>query len=106
MIDLKGLAIPKRFKLFASTIQVVFDNKRMNDMTNYGLAEYSEHKITLSDVHGVDPLSQDRILDTFYHEKVHMILDSMHERDLSANEKFVDVFAKLLRQSDETAIFE
>ena len=45
-------------------------------------------------------------MDTFYHEKVHIILDTMGERELSQNEKFVDTFAKLLRQSDETANYE
>jgi hypothetical protein len=34
------------------------------------------------------------------------ILDAMNEKDLNNNEKFVDLFAKLLRQSDETAEFE
>lgn len=99
------MRIPKSFKLFASKIDVVFDNQRMNDKDCYGLAEYSNTKITLSDTHGTTLLSEDRIMDTFYHEKVHMILDTMHERELSENEKFVDTFAKLLRQSDETAIY-
>jgi len=66
---------------------------------------FSESKITLSTTHGVDKLSDDKILNTFYHEKVHAILDTMHERELSANEKFVDTFANLLRQSDETSKF-
>lgn len=97
--------IPKKFKLFGTTINVIFDNKRMNDNGFYGLAEYGQTKITLSDVHGTEKLTNDRITETFYHEKVHTILDAMHERDLSANEKFVDVFAKLLRQADITAEF-
>lgn len=95
--------IPKTFKLFGSTINVVFDNVRMNNVNAYGEADYSNLTITLSDTEGITPLSKDRILDCFYHEKVHMILDSMQERDLSKNEKFVDLFAKLLRQSDITA---
>lgn len=92
---------PFSFKLFATTIDVVWNNQRMNDKGQYGEASYSESKITLSDTCGVDPLSEDRIKDCFYHEKVHIILDSMHEYELSKNEKFVDQFAKLLRQSDE-----
>lgn len=100
------MKIPKRFKLFGTTYTVVFDNKRMNDLKCYGYAEYSESKITLSDTDGVDKLSEDKILDAFYHEKVHSILDMMHERELSDNEKFVDIFAKLLRQADETAEFD
>jgi hypothetical protein len=98
--------IPKRFKLFAATINIEWDNKLMNQKDSYGEAHYSQSKIILSNTHGVEPLSQDKILDTYYHEKVHIILDTMNERELSRNEKFVDVFAKLLRQSDETAEYE
>jgi len=97
--------IPKSFKLFATTINVFWDNNRMNDKGLYGLSDYSKSEITLSTTNGVDALSEDKIVDTFYHEKVHMVLDSMNRNDLSNDEQFVDVFAKLLRQSDETAQF-
>ncbi len=93
---------PFKFKLFATTIDVVWDNKRMNDKRIYGESDYSSSKITLSTSNGTDELSDDKIKDTFYHEKVHMILDTMHEYDLSKKESFVDQFAKLWRQSDET----
>jgi len=99
------MKIPKEFKLFQTTIKVVWNNKRMNDVDAYGYFDYSKSEITLGTTDGVDKLSSDRISDCFYHEKVHSILESMRERDLSKNEQFVDVFAKLLRQSDETAIF-
>ena len=99
----KKLGIPKSFQLFGATVNVVFDNKRMEDMGSYGLASYGESEITLSNTQGVDKLSEDRIKDCFYHEKVHLILDSMNERELSKNERFVDIFAKLWRQSDVTA---
>jgi len=95
--------IPKQFKLFGSTIEVIFDNKYCNNKNLYGEASYSENKIILSNVDGVDDLSPDRVLDTYYHEKVHLILDSMGEADLSKNEKFVEIFSKLLRQSDITS---
>lgn len=98
--------IPKRFKLFGSTINIVWDNKLMNQKENYGEAHYSQSKIILSHTHGVEPLSQDKILDTYYHEKVHLILDTMNEKELSRNERFVDVFAKLLRQSDITSEYK
>lgn len=95
--------IPSKFKLFGTTINVVWDNVQMNRGQKYGQADYSKCEITLSDTHGVEQLTEDRMMDTFYHEKVHIILDSMQERDLSNNERFVDIFAKLLRQADETA---
>ena len=95
--------IPRSFKLYATTINVVWDNQRMDDLKAYGHWHPSNSTITLANIDGVTGLSNDRIKDTFYHEKVHAILDTMHEYKLSSNEKFVDTFAKLLRQSDESA---
>lgn len=97
--------IPKKFKLFATEINVVWDNKYCNDKSQYGESDYSQSIIILSTTNARDNLSEGKILDTFYHEKVHMILDTMREPELSKNEKFVDLFAKLLRQSDETSEF-
>lgn len=97
------MKIPKRFKLFATTWEIEWDNEKSNDHSRYGSSHYSESKIVLSTTQGMTALSEDRIIDTFYHEKVHAILNSMKEDELSDNERFVDVFAKLLRQADETA---
>ena len=95
--------IPKTFNLFATEIKVVFDNQKMNDMNCYGLSDYSTSTITLANTDGTQKLSEGKLMDTFYHEKVHIILNTMNENELSKNEKFVDVFAKLLRQSDVTS---
>lgn len=100
------MKIPSSFWLFATQINIVWDNKICNDKRMYGESDYGRSAITLSTEVERDKLSEGKIADTFYHEKIHMILDTMNERDLSANEKFVDVFAKLLRQSDETAIYD
>lgn len=104
-MNLKKIKIPKKFKLFATTVNIVWNNKRLNDKATYGLTEYSKSDITLSTLDGAEELSKDRIMDTFYHERTHSILDAMNERDLSNNEKFVDVFSKLIRQADESAEF-
>lgn len=97
--------IPKKFRLFGTTIDVVWDNKRCNDTNAYGLSEYSQSKITLSTKDGGESLSKDRMIDCFYHERTHSILDAMNEGELSKNEKFVDVFSKLLRQAIESSEF-
>lgn len=99
------MEIPKKYKLFGTTVNVVWDNKRLNDKSVYGLCDYSKSEVILSTTHGIEELSEDRMMDTFYHERTHSILDAMNERDLSDNEKFVDVFSKLLRQADESAEF-
>lgn len=97
--------IPKSFMLFGATIKIIFDSKTCDDRSQYGHASYGESEIVLTKTDHTIKLSEDKILDTFYHEKIHMILDTMNERELSRNEKFVDIFAKLLRQSDESAIY-
>lgn len=97
--------IPTRFTLYASTVNIVWNDKLMDDMKAYGYWHPSDLTITLSKVDGQRTLSEDKMMDTFYHEKVHAILDTMQEYDLSKNEKFVDTFAKLLRQSDATSEF-
>ena len=97
------MKIPKKFKLFGTTINVEWDNKRLNDRNVIGECFYVTSKITLCDCVGLDKLSEDKIEDVFYHEKVHMILDTMSKHDLSKDEEFVDIFAKLLRQSDVTS---
>lgn len=99
------MKIPKKFKLFGTTYKVIWNNKRMNDKEVYGLSDYSRSEITLSTTIGTEKLNEDKIMDTFYHERTHAILDMMNEKELSSNEKFVDVFSKLLRQADETAKF-
>lgn len=45
-------------------------------------------------------------VNTFYHELVHIILDSMGEKELSSNEKFVSCFAGFLTDAMDKAYFE
>ena len=45
---------------------------------------------------------EDTIMNTFYHEKVHSIL-SLMGHELNNNEEFIDLFARLLRQTDITS---
>ena len=94
--------IPISFKLFGSTIKVTFDNKKADHINCFGCFEYSKQEITLANKDGLDDISQDRIIETFYHERTHAILNAMNKKELSEDEGFVDVFSKLLRQADET----
>lgn len=97
------MKIPKRFQLFATTVNVVFNDAKLSYNSNFGECSYSNAEIILCEKYKGGQLPESTILDTFYHEKVHVILDAMGEHDLSKNEKFVEVFSRLLRQSDETA---
>ncbi len=99
------MKIPKSFKLFGTKINILFDNKRMNNESCLGISEHAKNTITLTEEYKGNELSSDIITDTYYHEKIHTILDAMGETELSKNEKFIEVFSRLLRQSDETSDF-
>lgn len=47
--------------------------------------------------------SESNKLNTFFHELTHIILDTMGEHELSANEKFVSTFSSFLTESIITA---
>lgn len=97
--------IPKRFKVFASTINVVFDNVRLSNEGILGDCSFTDNQISICSEFKSDKVTDCNTVDTFYHEKVHIILDAMGEHELSKKEKFVEVFSRLLRQSDESAEF-
>tara|TARA_R110000868_G_scaffold334194_1_gene594872 strand:+ start:2273 stop:2596 length:324 start_codon:yes stop_codon:yes gene_type:complete len=98
--------IPTSFKVFASTITVAFEDTRLSNESVLGECSFTDNKIALCKEYKGEPLTPSCVLDTFYHEKIHIILDAMGEHELSKKEKFVEVFARLLRQSDETAEFD
>ena len=95
--------IPNKFKVFASVIDVNFDSERLSNHGLLGDCSFTDGKINLCDKYRGEKISDSCVLDTFYHEKVHIILDAMGEHELSQNEKFVEVFARLLRQSDQSS---
>ena len=97
------MKIPKKFKLFGTEFTVDFDNEKMDKENAIGVSYFSSCSIVLASKDKGKPINKNVIIDSFYHEKVHTILDAMGEHKLSQNEKFVEVFSRLLRQSDETA---
>ncbi len=99
------MKIPKSFKVFATTINVVYNDIRLSYNNILGECSYTDSVIELCGNYKGDTLNEGTVVDTFYHEKIHIILDAMGEHELSKNEKFVEVFSRLLRQSDETAIY-
>ena len=99
------MKIPKKFNIFASTINVGFDNLRLSNEGVLGDCSFTDNQINICSEYKGEKVSECSTIDTFYHEKVHIILDAMGEHELSKQEKFVEVFARLLRQSDESAEF-
>ena len=97
------MKIPKSFKVFASTVNITTDdNIRLSNDQVLGDCSFSDLQINVCTEYKGEKVADCTAIDTFYHEKIHIILDAMGEHDLSQNEKFVEVFARLLRQADAT----
>jgi len=99
------MKIPKKFKVFASTINVSYESTRLSNEGILGDCSFTDSKITICNEYKGETINDCVMTDTFYHEKIHIVLDAMGEHELSKNEKFVEIFARLLRQSDESAEF-
>lgn len=97
------MKIPKSFKLFATKIEVVLDDKETNNRNILGESALFKSQILVGTKIRGDKVDEGAMMDTFYHEKVHMILDSMGKHELSKDEEFVEIFSRLLRQSEETS---
>ena len=95
--------IPKQFELFGLTFDVIIEDKRNDDKSSYGFAEFSSQKIYIASQHGLIKLSSDKMKKVFCHELVHIILDSMGKNELSNDEDFVHIFGNLLFQFVKTA---
>lgn len=94
---------PNSFKVFATTIKVQHDNIRLSNESNLGDCSYTDNLISLCSIYKGEKITDSAVADTLYHEKIHVILDAMGEHKLSSNEKFVEIFSRLIRQSDETS---
>ena len=68
------------FELACVTWSVKIDEHRMNDMSMYGLCEHGKSQISLySDIGDVAE-------QTFYHELIHAMFDSLDRKELSNDE--------------------
>lgn len=98
------MVIPEKFKLYGHTITVESHDEVLNEKDYVGLTVPELLSIALSLTNDEGKKRKPTlILETYYHEKVHMILRMMNEDKLYKNEKFVDEFANLLLQSDLTS---
>jgi hypothetical protein len=88
----------KEFTLGAIKWEIKTDDNRLDDLNMLGLCEFIKSTISIYEK-GMDT---NLIEQTIYHELVHAILDTMGERELSANDKFVQNFALLLHQFEKT----
>lgn len=96
------IKIPKRFKLFGQTIEIVFDEKLFVNEDMFGSAEYRKSKILIQPKISGNSLNDYMIEETFFHELLHWILYKLDEHKLRSNEKFVDGVSQLLHQAFQT----
>jgi hypothetical protein len=94
--------IPKSFKLNGKEIPVVFDSTYCNGIKAWGEADFDSKVITLNRVSDGKKISKRLVDQTFYHELVHMILDSCQRHNLKWNEEFVEDFAQRLYEFEKT----
>ena len=84
----------------------VFKVERCNNNA-VGISSYCGGFIEIADFFDKDSLQGEGIkVNTFFHELIHIILENMGEKDLSANEKFVCTFAGFLTEAMTTAKYE
>lgn len=103
------MKIPKRFKLFARTINIVYNNDLFIDDLNYnGFAVYRKDEIHFRES---PRRTEEQEQQTFWHELTHFILyhagPSQNKKvEPHQDENFVDIIAQLLHQAIETMEFE
>ena len=87
--------IPSAYYVGGQRIEVSFVDHLPND--NLGTSSVCCGEIEIANkVHDGKDQSPSSKLNTFWHEVVHTILDTMQENELSANEKFVCTFSSFL----------
>jgi len=94
--------IPEKFKLNGNVIKVVIDDSYCSDDGCYGEADFSQMAITICEKFRGKKLPKNIREQTYYHELVHMILDSLGKNRLKYDEDFVEGFAQRLHEYEKT----
>ena len=87
--------LPSAYYVGGQRIEVSFVEHIPNDHLGTSSVCCGEIKIANKVNEGRDQSPSSKF-NTFWHEVVHTILDTMQENELSANEKFVGVFSSML----------
>ena len=97
---------PTKFNIMSQEIKIEF---RDDILTNFGIlgqARFVEDLIVLQRPTKENGITEKQLILTLYHEIFHMILNAMGEKELSANERLVDLLANLWLQMEQTSEFE
>jgi len=93
------MKIPKRFKLFGETINIIISNELESRRDRLGEAHFKYNEIIISDNKKMPKAIMDI---TFWHEFVHIALNRMKRDELEDDEAFVNILAQLIHQAVET----
>ena len=88
------MIIPDKIRIGGQDISVV--NKERLDDNNLGTICVAEGVLQIADNFDNKKQCEACKFNTFIHEIVHGVLDTMGESDLSGNERFVSTFSSLL----------
>jgi hypothetical protein len=105
----KTLTIPTEFTLFGHKYKIVLEKDLITTESAYGTASEDLKLIRLQDVGDVLrtytdedgkkenvklTITDETVIETFFHEITHIILSSMGDDKLSENEKLVNIMGK------------
>ena len=88
------MIIPNKIRIGGQDISVV-NNERLDD-NKLGTICIAEGVLRIADNFSNIKQCESSKFNTFIHEVVHGVLDTMGESELSSNEKFVSTFSSLL----------
>jgi len=91
------MKIPKKIQIGGREIEVVFDNKHCDISGGYGMADWWEGKIYLQDKTHDTERPQDFINQTFIHEVMHWILQTLNN-NLKDDDTFCEQVSHLMYQ--------
>lgn len=116
----KKINIPKEFTLFGHKYNVVIKKDLFETEGCYGDADEDLKEIRLQDVGEVVKkieedgrqvelrmtITENTMIETFFHEIAHIVFDALGENDLSANEKLVNMMGKAYLEIYLSSVYE
>jgi len=116
----KKINIPKEFTLLGHKYTVVIKKDLFETEDCYGNADEDLKLIQIQDLGEVTKrykedgkmverkliITEETMIETFFHEVVHIILDSTGELKLSQNEKFVNMMGKAWLEIYLSSVYE
>ena len=101
---MKYVKIPSTFKVGGTKMEVRLVDRCDDNV--FGSCFLGAGYIEIANiVNKNDQQSADSKVNTFYHELIHSILDTMGYDEMSKDEKFVNCFAGFLTEAMESAVF-